>query len=72
MYEQAYRLSHLNNVEALEKQVKCYLAAKNVLQLCRPEHAWVVRPADPDGEDEEIILEPLAGSNEVCIMSSIC
>lgn len=65
MYEQAYRLNHLNTVEALEKQVKCYLAAKNVLQLCKPEHAWVVRPTDPDAEDEVIVLEPLAGSNQV-------
>lgn len=65
MYEQAYRLNHLNMVEALEKQVKCYLAAKNLLQLCKPEHAWVVRPADPDAEDEVIVLEPLAGSNQV-------
>lgn len=65
MYEQAFRLLHLNTVEALEKQVKCYLAAKNVLQLCKPEFAWVVRPTDPDEEVEEVILEPLAGSKKV-------
>ncbi|XP_072392736.1 nuclear pore complex protein Nup160 homolog [Diabrotica undecimpunctata] len=64
MYEQAFRLNHINTVEALEKQVKCYLAAKNVLHLCKPEHAWVVRPADPDEEDEVITIQPLAGSNE--------
>ncbi|CAH1112722.1 unnamed protein product [Psylliodes chrysocephalus] len=63
MYEQAFRLNHANNIDALEKQVKCYLAAKNVLHLCQPEHAWVVRPADPDDEDEEVVLQPLAGSN---------
>ncbi|CAH1156010.1 unnamed protein product [Phaedon cochleariae] len=64
MYEQAFRLNHTNTVEALEKQVKCYLAAKNVLHLCKPEHAWVVRPSDPDEEDEEVVIQPLAGSNQ--------
>lgn len=65
MYEQAFRLQHLNTAEALEKQVKCYLAAKNVLQLCKSEFAWVVRPTDPEDEVEEVILEPLAGSKKV-------
>lgn len=65
MYEQAFRLLHLNTVEALEKQVKCYLAAKNVLHLCKPEFAWAVRPTDPEEEVEEVILEPLAGSKKV-------
>ncbi|XP_074031669.1 nuclear pore complex protein Nup160 isoform X2 [Leptinotarsa decemlineata] len=64
MYEQAFRLNHINTAESLEKQVKCYLAAKNVLQLCKPEHAWVVRPSDPDEEEEEIIIQPLAGSKQ--------
>nr|CAH7729258.1 unnamed protein product [Callosobruchus chinensis] len=66
MYEQAFRLSTCNDqsVEALEKQVKCYLAAKNVLSLCSPEHAWVVRPTDPDEELLEVILPPRAGSNK--------
>ncbi|XP_018568434.1 nuclear pore complex protein Nup160 homolog isoform X2 [Anoplophora glabripennis] len=64
MYEQAFRLLHLNTADALEKQVKCYLAAKNVLQLCKPEFAWVVRPADPEEEVEEVVLEPVAGSNK--------
>ncbi|CAG9862053.1 unnamed protein product [Phyllotreta striolata] len=63
MYEQAFRLSQKTTVEALEKQVKCYLAAKNVLHLCPSQHAWVVRPADPDEEDEHVIFQPLAGSN---------
>lgn len=70
MYEQAFRLNHANNIDALEKQVKCYLAAKNVLHLCQPEHAWVVRPADPDDEDEEVVLQPLAGSNRVSIRNN--
>lgn len=65
MYEQAYRLAHLNTIEALEKQVKCYLAAKNVLQLCKPDYAWVVRPSDPDAKDEIIVLESRAGSGQV-------
>ncbi|XP_057663813.1 nuclear pore complex protein Nup160 homolog [Diorhabda carinulata] len=64
MYEQAFRLNHVNSVDALEKQVKCYLAAKNVLHLCKIEHAWVVRPADPDEEDEVVYIQPLAGSNK--------
>nr|XP_023015169.1 nuclear pore complex protein Nup160 homolog [Leptinotarsa decemlineata] len=64
MYEQAFRLNHINTAESLEKQVKCYLAAKNVLQLCKPEHAWVVRPSDPDEEEEEIVIQPLAGSKQ--------
>ncbi|CAH2014720.1 unnamed protein product [Acanthoscelides obtectus] len=66
MYEHAFRLSSYNdqNVEALEKQVKCYLAAKNVLSLCSPEHAWVVRPTDPDEEMVEVMLPPRAGSNQ--------
>ncbi|KAJ8920022.1 hypothetical protein NQ315_011672 [Exocentrus adspersus] len=64
MYEQAYRLMHLNTAEALERQVKCYLAAKNALHLCKPEYAWVVRPLDPEEHAQEVILEPLAGSNK--------
>ncbi|XP_060528379.1 nuclear pore complex protein Nup160 homolog isoform X2 [Cylas formicarius] len=62
MYEQAYRLSHLNTVDAIEKQVKCLLAAKNILQLCDGRYAWVVRPCDPDEQQEEVTLDPLAGS----------
>ncbi|KAG5881796.1 hypothetical protein JTB14_037092 [Gonioctena quinquepunctata] len=72
MYEQAFRLSHINTAEALEKQVKCYLAAKNVLQLCKPEHAWVVRPSDPDEEEEEVVIQPLAGSHQKLRVLRLC
>ncbi|KAH1005345.1 hypothetical protein HUJ04_006346 [Dendroctonus ponderosae] len=61
MYEQAYRLSQCESADSLEKQVKCYLAAKNVLQLVDPQYAWVIRPADPDEEPNEVTLECLAG-----------
>lgn len=64
MYEQAFRLSQYNTAEALEKQAKCYLAAKNVLQLVNPQYAWVVRPSDPDEEEQEVTLESLAGSQK--------
>ncbi|XP_076265249.1 nuclear pore complex protein Nup160 [Rhynchophorus ferrugineus] len=64
MYEQAFRLSNVNTVDALEKQVKCYLGAKNVLQLVDPQYAWVIRPSDPDEEEEEVVLESLAGSQK--------
>ncbi|KAJ8959900.1 hypothetical protein NQ318_011637 [Aromia moschata] len=63
MYEQGFRLLHLSTPEALEKQVKCFLAAKSVLQLCNPDYAWVVRPTDTEDE-EEIAFEPLAGSGK--------
>jgi len=61
MYEQAFRLLKHNSVEALEKQVKCYLASVNALSLCDPMFAWVVRPADPDLEELEVYLPRLAG-----------
>ncbi|CAG9772816.1 unnamed protein product [Ceutorhynchus assimilis] len=63
-YEQSFRLSRCNTVQALEKQVKCCLIAKNVLQLTDPEYAWVIRPSDPDEEETEIIMESLAGSGK--------
>ncbi|KAL3269609.1 hypothetical protein HHI36_008672 [Cryptolaemus montrouzieri] len=50
MYEQAFRLSCNNNIEALEKQVKCYLASLNILRLCKKEHVRVLRPKDTEGE----------------------
>lgn len=65
MYEQAFRLSQLNTMEALEKQVKCYLAAKNALYLCDSKFAWVVRPVASDLVQEEVILPTRAGSKEV-------
>ncbi|CAH0554990.1 unnamed protein product [Brassicogethes aeneus] len=65
MYEQAFRLTQFNTTEALEKQVKCYLAAKNILQLCDPKHAWIARPTDADESDDEIVIEPMAGTGTV-------
>ncbi|XP_019873892.2 nuclear pore complex protein Nup160 homolog isoform X2 [Aethina tumida] len=65
MYEQAFRLSQINTPEALEKQVKCYLAAKNVLHLCDQKYSWIVRPTDPEEGDEEIVIEPRAGTGTV-------
>lgn len=37
MYEQGFRLSQSEAVECLEKQVNCYLAAKNMLHLVDPQ-----------------------------------
>lgn len=65
MYEQAFRLRHHNTIEALEKQVKCYLAAVNALNLCDPRFAWVLIPADPEIPEEIITLPILAGTNDV-------
>lgn len=62
MYEQAYRLSfhHPQSEDILEKQVKCYLAAENVLRLCDKKYQWIIRPSDPDEEDSEVVFEPKA------------
>lgn len=65
MYEQAFRLRHHNTIEALEKQVKCYMAAVNSLSLCESNSAWVIIPADPEIPEEIITLPTLAGSDEV-------
>lgn len=65
MYEQAYRLSELNTIEALEKQVKCYLAAKNALSLCDTEFQWVLRPVSNGFCELKIVLPAEAGSNKV-------
>lgn len=65
MYEQAFRLMQYNTMESLEKQVKCYLAAVNALYLCDKKFAWVLKPSDPDLEEEEIIFPILAGSRDV-------
>lgn len=65
MYEQAFRLRHHNTIEALEKQVKCYMTAVNALSLCDPRYAWVVIPADPELPEQVITLPPLAGSDDV-------
>jgi len=37
MYEQGFRLSQSEAVDCLEKQVNCYLAAKNMLHLVDPQ-----------------------------------
>ncbi|XP_045475134.1 nuclear pore complex protein Nup160 homolog [Harmonia axyridis] len=55
MYEQAFRLSYNNCIEALEKQVKCYLASLNILRLCNKEKTLVSRPKDTT-EDELSLL----------------
>lgn len=65
MYEQAFRLRHHNTIEALEKQVKCYMAAINCLSLCDPRFAWVLIPADPELPEEVITLPPEAGTDDV-------
>ncbi|XP_050293240.1 nuclear pore complex protein Nup160 homolog [Anthonomus grandis grandis] len=64
MYEHAFRLSQCDRVESLEKQVKCLLAAKNMLQLVSSQYAWVVRPSDPDEDEIEVTLESAAGSQK--------
>ncbi|KAK9890753.1 hypothetical protein WA026_012101 [Henosepilachna vigintioctopunctata] len=48
MYEQAFRLSYNNNIEALEKQVKCYLASLNIFRLCDRKQTVVSRPKDAE------------------------
>lgn len=65
MYEQAFRLTHHGTPEALEKQVKCYLASVNAFNLCDPKFAWVIKPADPDLEEEVIELPRKAGTESV-------
>uniref|UniRef100_A0A1Y1M1R8 Uncharacterized protein n=1 Tax=Photinus pyralis TaxID=7054 RepID=A0A1Y1M1R8_PHOPY len=56
MYEQAFRLQQYNTVEALEKQVKSYLACINVLHLTPQNVSPVLRPTDPDAPLERIQL----------------
>lgn len=66
MYEQAYRLRQYNSAKALEKQVKCYLAAVNALSLMDPEFAYVIKPAETDEnqlEDRQNNLLGNAGMN---------
>ncbi|KAJ8978443.1 hypothetical protein NQ317_017646 [Molorchus minor] len=71
MYEQGFRLLHLNTPEALEKQVKCFLAAKNALQLCKPEYAWVVRPTEAEEEEEDLLVFKLRKQVEVVNVNTI-
>ncbi|KAF5295355.1 hypothetical protein FQR65_LT01545 [Abscondita terminalis] len=66
MYEQAYRLKHYNTVEALEKQIKCYLACINVLSLCTKDQAYLIKPNDSDDKSEGVIIPKRLGSNEEC------
>lgn len=56
MYEQAFRLSYNQSIEALEKQVKCYLASLNILRLCNKEKTLVSRPKDTT--EEEFSMQP--------------
>ncbi|XP_017773941.1 PREDICTED: nuclear pore complex protein Nup160 homolog [Nicrophorus vespilloides] len=65
MYEQAFRLNSHNTSEALEKQVKCFLACVNCLCLTDDsKFAWVLKPSDPDLEDEVHILPSKIGSDD--------
>lgn len=69
MYEHAYRLTYQSSIEALEKHVKCLLMAVNSLSLGDPQFSWVLKPADPDLEEEEHILPAQIGSkNEPLIL----
>lgn len=68
MYEQAFRLSQYGTIEALEKQVKCYLASVNAFSLCDSKFAWVLKPTDPELEEEVIELPIEAGSETVIIL----
>lgn len=67
MYEQAFRLSQYGTIEALEKQVKCYLASVNTFSLCDPKFTWVLKPVDPDIPEEIIEMPSEAGSEQVII-----
>lgn len=66
MYEQAFRLNQFSDPDALEKQVKCFLAAKTALALCEPQHAYIVMPVD-QVEDKVVVLPTFAGSDDVSI-----
>jgi nuclear pore complex protein Nup160 len=49
MYEYATRLAHeLNDLQSLQKQGKCYLAAMNALRVVEKKSAWIVRPSEWD------------------------
>lgn len=71
MYEQAFRLSQYGTIEALEKQVKCYLASVNAFCLCDSKYAWVLKPVDADIEEEVIELPSEAGSEMVTLICFI-
>ncbi|KAK4875779.1 hypothetical protein RN001_012201 [Aquatica leii] len=64
MYEQAYRLKHYNTIEALEKQIKCYLACINALSLVSKNQAYLIKPTDPDAEPEVITIPKRYGSDD--------
>ncbi|KAF5272220.1 hypothetical protein FQA39_LY01302 [Lamprigera yunnana] len=64
MYEQAWRLQDYNSVEALEKQVKCYLASLNALHLYDERFQWVVKPLDPN-EKPKVEEIPVSADSEV-------
>jgi hypothetical protein len=66
MYEQAFRLNQFSDPDALEKQVKCFLAAKTALALCEPQHAYIVMPVD-QVEDKVVVLPTFAGADDVSI-----
>ena len=65
MYEQAFRLSQHDTIEALMNQVKCYLATVNAFNLCDPLFAWVLIPIDPNTPPREIVLPRKIGTATV-------
>lgn len=67
MYEQAFRLAHHTTLTALEKQVKCLLAAKTTLSLVVPGWKWVVKPVS--GEQGVLkIIPSVEAQNEVNLL----
>lgn len=68
MYEQAYRLGQHNSVDALEHQVKCYLACINCLYFVDQKLQWVLRPVDQGEEKEEFLIPHPAGSDPQKVM----
>lgn len=65
MYEQAFRLNQYTDSDALEKQVKCLLAAKNALSLCDANSAYIVMPVD--SVEKEVINIPMLLGTETSV-----
>lgn len=68
MYEEAFRLMYNQNIDALEKQVKCYLACINILRLIDPKNAWVVRPKEYEEQEDIVLPVHIASKGESCII----
>lgn len=71
MYEYGFRLLRYNSQQALEKQVKCYLAALNALALCDRKDAWILRPTPPDA-DPQVICIPMQDDNGIETKVTFC